>query len=142
MKEIEIGRTPLNRRETLSPQKSPEGPLDKAARRFESMVVEGMVREMWKTIPVSREEGRSAGLSLAQELYQKELSKELVDRLVDAVLGFVQVVLGSKRRRIGVDDHTTHDSPPHTVTDTMAGRTGEPPGSFGIARPLRASSTI
>ena len=58
--------------------KGPEGPLDKAARRFESMVVEGMVREMWKTIPVSREEGRSAGLSLAQELYQKELSKELV----------------------------------------------------------------
>lgn len=78
MKEIELGRTSLNRREPFSPQKPPEGPLDKAARRFESMVVEGMVREMWKTIPVSREEGRSAGLSLAQELYQKELSKELV----------------------------------------------------------------
>ena len=44
MKEIELARTSLNRREPFSPQKGPEGPLDKAARRFESMVVEGMVR--------------------------------------------------------------------------------------------------
>ncbi len=53
-------------------------PLMKAARKFEAMVVEGMVREMWKTIPVSREESGSPGLSLAQQLYQKELSKDLV----------------------------------------------------------------
>ncbi|MGC8499870.1 MAG: hypothetical protein ACYDBP_02155 [Leptospirales bacterium] len=73
----EAGQT-IGRRETLPAGKGPKGPLDKAAKRFESMVVEGMVREMWKTIPVSREEGRSAGLSLAQKLYQKELSRELV----------------------------------------------------------------
>lgn len=53
-------------------------PLMKAARKFEAMVVEGMVREMWKTIPVSQEESGSPGLSLAQQLYQKELSKDLV----------------------------------------------------------------
>ena len=52
--------------------------LEKAARKFETMVIEGMVREMWKTIPVSKREGQSAGLSLANELYQKELSKDLV----------------------------------------------------------------
>lgn len=56
----------------------PEGRLVRAARKFEAMVVEGMVREMWKTIPTSRKESESAGLSLAQELYQKELSKDLV----------------------------------------------------------------
>ena len=78
MSEIQSIREEGHRGAVASPAKAPEGPLDKAARRFESMVVEGMVREMWKTIPVSREEGRSAGLSLAQELYQKELSKELV----------------------------------------------------------------
>ncbi len=57
---------------------SKEDPLAKAARKFEAMVVEGMVREMWKTIPFSKEESGSPGLSIAQEMYQKELSKELV----------------------------------------------------------------
>jgi flagellar protein FlgJ len=55
------------------------GRLEIAARKFESMVVEGMVREMWKTIPVSKREGQSAGLSLANDLYMKELSKDLVN---------------------------------------------------------------
>ncbi|MGC8529336.1 MAG: rod-binding protein [Leptospirillia bacterium] len=78
MENVRLGKMSPQHRDAVSRAKGPEGSLDKAARSFESMVVEGMVREMWKTIPVSREEGRSAGLSLAQELYQKELSKELV----------------------------------------------------------------
>ena len=53
--------------------------LRKAARAFETMVVEGMVREMWKTIPVSKREEESAGLSLANSLYFKELSKDLAN---------------------------------------------------------------
>lgn len=61
------------------PRSGHEGRLEKAARKFEAMVVEGMVREMWKTIPVSERESQSAGLSLANELYQKELSKDLVN---------------------------------------------------------------
>ncbi len=63
------GRLPAARKESK---------LERSARRFEAMVVERMVREMWKTIPVSHEESRTPGFSLAQDLYQKELSKELV----------------------------------------------------------------
>ncbi|MCL4485612.1 MAG: rod-binding protein [Nitrospirae bacterium] len=81
---------------------SPKGaPLARAARKFEAMVVEGMVREMWKTIPVSQEESRSPGLSIAQEMYQKELSKELVGA---GGFGLARQIVEDTRKGEGLPD--------------------------------------
>jgi flagellar protein FlgJ len=84
--------------------------LEKAARRFETMVIEGMVREMWKTIPVSKREGQSAGLSLANELYQKELSKDLVK---SGGFGLARQIVEDTRKKEGsvVAPALPHDHP-------------------------------
>lgn len=75
--------------------------LERSARRFEAMVVERMVREMWKTIPVSQDESQSPGFSVAQDLYQKELSKELVSA---GGFGLARQIVDDARKGEGLPD--------------------------------------
>lgn len=74
-------KTPFIGAETPGPLPEPrpaaDPKLEKAARKFEGMVIGILIQEMWKTIPKKGITGESTGMDVAQEMFQRELARDL-----------------------------------------------------------------
>ncbi|MHB1605834.1 MAG: rod-binding protein [Leptospirales bacterium] len=51
--------------------------FEKAARKFEEMVIGILVHEMWKSVPKEGIVRQSTGMDVAQDMFQRELSREM-----------------------------------------------------------------
>ncbi len=51
--------------------------FEKAARKFEEMVIGILVKEMWKSVPKDGMERQSTGMDVAQEMFQRELARDM-----------------------------------------------------------------
>lgn len=64
--------------ERTGPAESPKDrQFEKAARKFEEMVIGILVHEMWKSVPKEGVVRQSTGMDVAQEMFQRELARDM-----------------------------------------------------------------
>ncbi len=79
---------------------SKEGRFEKAARKFEEMVIGILVKEMWKSVPKEGMVRQSTGMDVAQEMFQRELARDMSRA---GGLGLAQDILDQARQTGLVD---------------------------------------
>ena len=67
----------MTTRTMLEPRPAGDKKFEKAARKFEGMVIGILIQEMWKTVPKKGITGESTGMDIAQEMFQRELARDL-----------------------------------------------------------------